>query len=372
MLNKVTTYLILIAGLVACSLNAHADYYKYPITVGLAGYLNQAAFAVDDGDHTTWFVGNNDNDDTTLRIVVLNEMLAPINMAAIYQASIKNLSSDNVSNTGGGTRNIILTYIADYAFLTDKWGMLHIGHGNAASDNSAEVDLTATVTAQYSETFDNNASFLFRKPDGTLEYDFLVGDAFSNLDGLDRQNRIRYDTPTYKGLTLAGSYIQGSRHDVALTFEKDFDYVQFGAAAAYARATDGDDEIGQKIIDGSFSALTKIGLSVTAAAGKLYPQEDDPVNANTYYLKLGYQVDFGPGFTGVSVDTGRYRHFVSKESLGKTYGIAIAQHIDKWNTQFYAAWRVHKQVANDIRYKNMYTMFVGLRISFMHGDIKYT
>jgi predicted porin len=62
-----------------------------------------------------------------------------------------------------------------------------------------------------------------------------VGDVFANFDGLSRDDRIGYDTPTFAGFTLSSSWVTDDRWDVAARYAGDFGGVKLAAAISYAK-----------------------------------------------------------------------------------------------------------------------------------------
>ena len=98
-----------------------------------------------------------------------------------------------------------------------RFGKLSLGKGDSASNSTAEVDLSGTDVVQYASIADIAGGLLFRTNDDDLT-DISVSDAFSDFDGLSRQNRVRYDTPRFYGFALAGSAISNQRYDGGLTW----------------------------------------------------------------------------------------------------------------------------------------------------------
>ncbi len=94
---------------------------------------------------------------------------------------------------------------------------LWLGKGNTASNNTAEVDLSRVDVIAYSSVADIAGGMLFRESSGNNSLTTVsVADAFNNQDGLSRQNRFRYDTPTFWGFHLAGAAVSDQRYDASL------------------------------------------------------------------------------------------------------------------------------------------------------------
>jgi len=155
---------------------------------------------------------------------------------------------------------------AEVSLHSKTWGKLSLGKGDTASNNSAEVDLSQTDVIQYSNFASIMGGMKFRDKNDNLT-SITVSDAFDNLDGLSRKNRVRYDTPTYAGFGFSTSVIEDQRYDAALTWGgKGYG---LKAAGALAFADPNEDDAGNQY-DGSFSLLHEnSGLNFTLSAGVL-------------------------------------------------------------------------------------------------------
>ncbi len=340
------------------------------IDITLDGFLNQAYFSVDDGVQNTWFVGNNDNDDTTLKLVGTIPVNKEVKLQGVLLGAIKNHSSDTYNQIDQDTTNLLHFRAYELKWLMQRYGTVYFGYGESASDNSAEVDFTPVYFVQYSEVFDTGYSFFFRNPNGTLS-NITVSDDFDNYDGLDRVRRIRYDTPIFYNSYLASSYVEGGKKDIAWFYERNFGTFRFGAAAAFARSYTTVPKVAQNILDGSFCLTHNSGINITGSAGKKFTRVVGELDAHSHYLKLGYARKLWHcGKTAISADIGKYYHESSNDAKGTAYGTAIVQYIEPWQTQFYVAWRQFKLRHGDIRFHNINVVFTGVRINFDGGPHK--
>lgn len=365
-MNTPLHYSIIISALLsyASSVSALIDNC---IDIKLDGFLNQAYFSIDDGVQNTWFVGNNDNDDTTLNLVGTIPINSEIKLQGVLLSAIKNHSSDTFNQVNQGTTNLWHFRTAELKCIIQHYGTMSLGYGESASSNSAEVDFTPVYFVQYSEVFDTGYAFFFRNQNGTLS-NITIGDAFDNLDGLNRARRIRYDTPSLYHSYFATSYVEGGKKDIAWFYERDFGLIKCGAAAALARTYTSAPKVAQNILDGSFCVTHYSGVNVTGSAGKKFTRVVGELDAHTHYLKLGYTAKLWRyGKTAVSADLGKYYHESANDAKGTAYGTAIVQYIDPWQTQIYAAWRQFRLRHGDTKFHNINVVFTGVRINFDGG-----
>lgn len=240
----------------------------------------------------------------------------------------------------------------------DALGRIWVGHGSMASDGTSEVDLSGTYLAAYASVSDIADAQLFRLSSGALS-GIEVGDAFSDLDGLGRKTRMRFDTPRYNNLWLSTSIDINRDWDVALKYQGDIGDFSMAAESAYSHFFDDS----SKLVNGSISALhNPTGLSLTVAAGRQTLSTSDPA---FIYGKLGYQVQwFEYGRSFISVDAYSGHNFETQGSESRSYGIAVTQNVDAWNTTYYMAVRNYRFETDGESYLAGMAAIIGARLRF--------
>jgi hypothetical protein len=113
-------------------------------------------------------------------------------------------------------------------------GRVTVGYGDTASNSTSEVDLSGTTVIGFSEVEDLAGGILFRDKNGELS-DTTIGNVFDNLDGLGRDDRIRYDSPSFTGVKFSTSAVADNRWDAAIRYGGDFGPVKTAAAIAGPR-----------------------------------------------------------------------------------------------------------------------------------------
>lgn len=334
----------------------------------ISGQINVGVLHYDDGgEDFTNFVGN-DNSSSRIRF----QMLSPpddvwryeATLEAEYQALASNVVSqlDEEPDWDFPATNIRK---AEIVFINERFGKLWLGQGSMASDGTAEVDNSGTSVVAYSSIPDTAGGYFFRFEDDGLS-DITVGSAFSNLDGLGRKLRVRYDTPTFHGFGLRTSYGEdalghqnASLYDIAAVYGGDFDTIDLDAAVGFAH-NDGTDT---DILSGSISGLHKpSGISLTLAGGREF---SDGVEGSYGYVKVGYQRDFFDiGSTAFSVDYYLGRDMAAASSDSASIGLAAVQNIDDYNLQLWALWRNHHYTDEDGDYDDGQAVFGGALFKF--------
>jgi hypothetical protein len=192
----------------------------------------------------------------------------------------------------------------------------------------------------------------------------IIGDVFSNFDGLSRDDRIRYDTPSFSGFKGSLSALEGGAVDAAIRFSGEISGTKIAAAAAWADASSKDSN-NFKQYNGSVAVLTPLGISVTAALGSRDLDSgtgDDPF---FYYGKLGYTFDaVSFGSTSVGIDYEAVDDLDQSGDEARSYGIFAVQKYDKVGAEFYLGARNHELDRPGSNFDDVLAILVGGRVRF--------
>ena len=90
--------------------------------------------------------------------------------------------------------------------LATSIGTFRLGQGSMTTDGEAESDLGGTVVVAKSTIPESHGAFEFRTAGGALS-GITIANTFDNFDGL-RRFRLRFDTESYAGFSLAAAYGQ--------------------------------------------------------------------------------------------------------------------------------------------------------------------
>ncbi len=185
------------------------------VYLAISGHVNRALLFIGDGDDDgtdedkNFFNVDSDNSATRLRFLAYGRIdeLRSIGSNIILQFQ-SNATSDISQRDTSSTEDFVGTRNLEVWFLHSKYGEIWMGKGHTASDDTTERDFSGTGVAAYSGVADMAAGIEFREPAGSLS-GIKISDVFNNLDGLGRDNRLRYDTPRFRGANLAVSLVDG-------------------------------------------------------------------------------------------------------------------------------------------------------------------
>ncbi|MFV3075925.1 porin [Niveispirillum fermenti] len=346
-----------------------ADAYKAPqvtqsgngkVKLTLSGQVGRIVSVVSDGYDTDAI--HADNATASSRIRLAGQAKLDDNWTAGTDIELET-SSASSRNTGIGTDSgafSINERKVEIWVQHKALGRLWIGQGDTASNQTSEIDLSGTVTLLgYSDIGQAFGGVAFRNKANRANGPTVNG-VFNNLDGLHREDRVRYDTPTFGGFQLSTSVTEGGATDVAGRYAGKIGDTEIAAAIAYA---DNDSRTGfDTQTNGSVSVKFASGLNLTAAAGT---RDLGPRNSDFWYGKVGYLAKLtSVGASSFSVDFGKQEDLVVAGGNAKAWGAAFVQTVDAWAADFYLGVRNHEYSTRTADFKDVFGVISGARVRF--------
>jgi hypothetical protein len=308
------------------------------VKLAISGQVNRAVNIVDDGKSTDVYFVDNDNSESRVRFVGTARATDDLTIGSKIELSIAPNKAGEVDQNNQETNNVFDQRWTEVSLDSKRFGKLSLGKGATASYGSAAVDLSGTGVISYATIADTAGGMLFRQTSDDSLTNVRIGNAFNSFDGLNRRNRVRYDTPAYYGFRLAGSLVSDDRYDAALYWGgQGYGFKAAGAAAfAYPNEDDADYQY-----DGSFSLLHEnTGLNLTLSAGWL--ERDDQGDAQNLYGKLGWLTRFFSfGETAFGVDYTQSMNLPTGRDEGYSVGVAAVQQFEDFGTEVFLLYRLH-------------------------------
>lgn len=367
------------------------------VSVKLYGHVNEAVLATDDGYDDNFFVVSNSNSTTRFGIIGTAGSTDTLEAGSRIEVQFVSNPSVGVSqfeDNQVGTNNFTKRWL-DLYFASHLFGKLSIGHGDTASNNSAEFDLSGTAVIGYSGVEDMAGGHFFYNnlpssgtkidadgntmdvinPPGYTET--TISEVFNNLDGLGRNDRIRYDTPNVYGFGAATSYASGGAWDVALHYTGKMpgrrilgrglglpSVEKLVGAIAYANQRQSTDDRDYRL-SGSISTLFDNGITLTAAGGRNTFRDSHRDDMSYWYGKIGYRkAVFDIGETAVAIDYGQYDGFDLETDSAETWGALLVQNLYSWGTEYYLGYRWHHLDREGADLEDIHALMSGFRLKF--------
>lgn len=369
-------------------------------TLKISGQINRSALWIDNGKKSNVTHVDNDNSSSRLRIEAEGNFSTDMTVGAAFEFNIRTNSSSNINvqDSDSTPGNNFKVRFSEVYFNSNRFGRLTLGKGATASYYIlSDTDLsgtgaTADGVAAASETAGGVA--FFNSALNTQATPLTIGTVFEPGDGLGRQDRVLYETPTFYGFKLSTSHAHvrtGNMWDVALRYAGEMSGTKINFQTAYAQNKShgaNGSEPGQQLdilnttivtndVNGNFK-LYSVGAGVLlpfgVSANFTYAHKDydyeDAKNGNSYFGKLGYMHDFiEAGKTCFAFDYGVYEnmgHISSSKIKGKSYGLVVVQKLDRVATDVYADVRRYQldniSFLNNARFKDATAVMLGARV----------
>lgn len=330
------------------------------LEVKLSGQVNRAVMHVKDGIDSDLFHVDNDNSSTRLRFTGTQSIDASTKAGIVFEVEYQS-SPSNVVTFAGDAPSPTLDERHIDLFYEAAWGKLSLGQGDGAANGGVEVDLSGTTVAHYAGTGEIGGGFAFRTAAGGLGP--TIGQTTTQQDFESRYDRLRYDSPSFGGFSLAGSL--GTKdadrrevREVALRYAGKTAVGEIAAALGFSNqeaATAG----GQKdeVAGGSISWLHPAGYNVTfgTTSRELTATRDGKFN----YVKLGYKW----GDHAVSTDFGMADDQNAAGDEAKMVGVAYVYRAAKW-AELYALAKNHSLDRPGSAFEDIRIVMAGTRLKF--------
>ncbi len=312
------------------------------VKLSISGQVNRAVNIADDGEDTKAYFVDNDASNTRYRFIGTAKTNDDLTIGSRIELAIAPDESGTVSQDNESPGDFFDQRWAEVSLTSKRFGKVSVGKGDTASNNSAEVDLSRTDVVQYASIAAIAGGLQFRDSNGMLS-GIRVSDAFQDEDGLSRQSRLRYDTPTWRGFYLATSAVSDQRWDASLWWAGKGYGIK--AAGAFAVADPNEDDSDLRY-DSSFSALHEhTGFNFTLSGGLL--ESGSGGDATNFYTKLGWLPRFfSVGKTAFGVDYTRSVNIPTNSHDGYSVSLAVVQEFEKFGTELYSQVRKYS-LSND-------------------------
>ena len=360
-------------GQAMAAAKAEAESSKPIVTSGkentklsISGQINRMVMYADDGNEARWFQADNDISSTRVRFVGTSKLDDEWTAGTTMEVQFESNSTADVTidqNTAVNASNSFTQRKLELWFSSKELGKLSLGQGATASDSTVEVDLSGTGVISKSKFAALGDSLAFRVS-GTrgTSTGVTVGNLFSNQDGLSRDDRLRYDSPTLAGAKLAASWIDGDEWDIAARYGREFKGTEMAFAAAYWDASPTSQKTGFGL---SGSLKAPFGTSLTAS----YSNEDIEASGRDdeefWYVKLGHDFKMTDlGGSAVSIDYSETENSGANNREGTFYSLAAVQKITKLGTELYAILGQYEADLPGVQTEDITIGGLGARVKF--------
>ena len=321
------------------------------VKLRLYGQITRQFGFVNDGETTTFKNGVNANTSTRMGIDGRGKITKDINLRTRLEFAVQSGEAgggDQFQNQGGG--NDFDIRHGDVIISHKRYGAVWIGRGDTVTNGTSEVNLAGNSTARLGGqaiTGLNEIRLLNENDSVQPQNVATVNRFFSNLDGASRQNRIRYDSPTFFGFKAGVGLIDKDNVNAAVRYSGKFAGTAVRGALGWCHTTGANGGAGSGTcfgnnttvegrdqINGSISVLTPIGIGATMSGGYQWPQRVGAGHTTVGNpLNLNPSIFYKTKLTELGATVFEYAYQYSEDIAvkgdeGKAHYVTIMQKVD--------------------------------------------
>lgn len=346
-------------------------------SVTISGQINKAVLYFDDGKTENAAVVDNDNSGTRFRILGSGKVNEAVSVGSALEVEFQDNAANSYSiadtNSNGGAgadafgQSTFASRRAEAYISHKQFGKISIGQGPTASDGTAETSLSgAGMAAAGGFNFNDNSQLIRTSNQASDVFGATTwGSKQTNLDGLSRNDRVRYDSPTFAGFQVSGSALSGGAGDVALRYGGKFGGVAVKAAASYVnRASQSTSVDSQWVI--SAAAEHESGINIRGQVGKADNKGTTRDDAQIWAIGLGYDASLtSMGATSFAVGYQINEDVAADGDEMTMVDFGVVQHIKDAGTELYLGVTLLEfDDATTTSYEDATSIIAGTRIKF--------
>ncbi len=335
----------------------------------ISGQVAKAMMFANDGRTSRTLIVDNANETTRINLSAEAEINGDFIFGSQFEVEYPGNNAAVVTlHQGNGDNNRPSTFFGERkaeVFVAHKrYGKIWLGQGGAATDEIVEADLSGTTASgNYADAGVMGAAFVFFN-DRTKSWDGpAVGDVVVSLNG-NKDDRIRYDTPTIGGFYASASFTSGGPGEAALRYGGKAGPFEVAAGIGFANLSGINATVEDRVV-GSASVLHESGLNLTISGGRQQHKDAARDDGTSYYGKIGYIAKlFGVGPTALGFDYGVYRDYGQNDDKAQQYSLGIVQHFEEIGSQLYLLGKTYKLDRTSTDFDDIRLLMVGGRVVF--------
>jgi len=344
----------------------------------MSGQIVRALFYQDNGNDSQLFQGDGRNTKSRVRWIVSGQMTESVAIGGLVEMNFPNSNSGGALNTNSTSTT---TSVNNGEVQTDSgWqirhsrvdfkhkslGTLSIGQSSIAGDGAATQSFMpgAPFHGTTGAAVMGNSHFAVSN-NGITAAGAGVGSAASGNFDPGREDRVRYDTPSFGGLKLAVSH-QDNGQSVAVNYGGKFGGVQVAAAAFYENTAAGSTTVDASL-GGSAGIKHDSGLSAQISYSREDVSTGTLIEGRNISGGIGYEANLtNLGSTGFAFTYSTTDESVANNDEGETFHVSVNQNVDSVGADLYAGFArsSYEGGVAGVNYDDFTTIYAGTRLNF--------
>jgi hypothetical protein len=334
----------------------------------ISGQINRAIQIADNGLNSEIRHVTNTNSQNKLRFSGTGKLSDDLKIQAYAEignndsgSSAQSVSDNDVgSNTAFGA-----TRFMELRITSKSMGKLYLGHGGDATDGIIAGGNVSGLGVAMSGGADEDLHFA--DEDFVTTAGAAVGrvDAFNDEFDGTRQDRIRYDTPSFGGFKVSVSHANDDKAAIGLRYGGNFSGVKVKANFGIDKNEANAD---RTVTKGSLGVLLPMGLNFQFAAGEkdLLDAAAGRSNPTMKYYRVGYRFkNAGMGQTRIGVSLHDNDDQSANGDEYQSLNFAVVQVIEPLGAELYGAYsNLSLERTATANIEDIDIVTVGLRVNF--------
>ncbi len=336
----------------------------------MSGQIARSLVYADNGDSSELFMTDGIDTNTRLRWITSGKLTESVTVGGVVEM---NMPNSNGGYTLGDTTATESTLAdseewgfrkTEITFTHKAAGKLSIGQGSAAGDGASTQSLGSWGPSMSAQGAGGAGSSVYNNSATNTLTGITVGSSVGQYDP-SREDRVRYDTPSFGGLSLAVSYgTLGGGSSVGAGYSGKFGGIAVSAGAFYRKS---DSTAGN--VDGTVGGSVAIKHDSGLSAHLGYTREDardGTIEGKEWHGGIGYAASLtNLGTTGFAVNYAKSDDATSVGDEGTVLGIAVNQNLSAVGTDVFLAYsRYTYEDTTTTNYDDFSAIMAGTRMNF--------
>jgi hypothetical protein len=337
---------------------------KKTMKLTVSGHLNRMVQLVDNGVNSEVRHTTNQQSRSRVRWVGTGKLTDDISVKTLIEFgnsdAISSGQSVQATEVNGGTFD---TRHIDLQLTSKSMGKLYLGHGSDAADASmGSTDLSGTLVA-LSGGGDEDLTFggeNFVNAAGTVI--LRSGAASDEYDGT-REDRIRYDTPSFGGFKGMISHANDDEVAFGMRYGGSFSGLK---VKAHVSRINNEANAQRDVTSAAVGILLPMGLSVQVAAGERDLDTTGREDPTMMFYRVGYRFKGSEmGETRLAISYSENEDLALDGDKLQTTSVAIVQIIEPLGSELFASYNnVDLERTGVVGIEDIDVFSVGMRVKF--------
>jgi hypothetical protein len=339
---------------------------KKTMNFKISGQINRAVQHADNGLNSEIRHVTNTNSQNKLRFTGTGKISDDLKIMAYAELGNNDSgsSSQSVSDADvGNNTGFATTRYMELRITSKSMGKLYLGHGGDAQDGVVGAGNLSGLGVAMSGGMDEDLQFA--DEDFVTSAGAQVGriDSFNNEFDGTRQDRIRYDTPSFNGFKVAVSHANNDRVSYSLRYGGNLNGMKVKGAIGKTENDSGTANSNDES-SASMGILLPMGLNLQYAYGERSRAGRNDPTAN--YFRVGYRMkNMGMGETRVGVSLHQVDDGAANGDDWQSLNFAVVQVIEPLGAELYGAYsNVSLDRTATANIEDIDIVTVGLRVNF--------